>query len=347
MVKRTAKGSIMRFRENLLHLRAVNNMTQEQLAMLLGVSRQSVTKWESGKSSPEMDKLLKMCQIFDCTLDELVQGDLTDREAARTLARCASTEPEDLFGYDEEMRAFAGKVSNGVFAIIMGLAISMVFFSFADQRSAQLAENLLCALGLLCLFAGIGIGLALLIPGGMSHSAFVKAHPYIEDFYTQEQKAQARASFARQLIGGICCIFAGICAICAVADTPYEATLGTPLLLALIAIGARFIIHGSMMLGRTNLDSYNETAVEFMEASDIERADVSPEHKQKLLAAHKAEKRIGGICGAIMIIATIAGLTMLFVPEYQNEYFWLAWVFGGLLCGICAILMKGFSGDAE
>lgn len=45
-------------------------MTQEQLAMLLGVSRQSVTKWESEKSYPEMDKLLRMRQIFDCTLDE-------------------------------------------------------------------------------------------------------------------------------------------------------------------------------------------------------------------------------------------------------------------------------------
>ena len=47
----------MSFRDNLLHLRASRNMTQEQLAMLLGVSRRSVTKWESAKSYPEMDKL--------------------------------------------------------------------------------------------------------------------------------------------------------------------------------------------------------------------------------------------------------------------------------------------------
>lgn len=48
----------MSFRDNLIHLRAANNMTQEQLAVLLGVSRQAVTKWESEKSYPEMDKLL-------------------------------------------------------------------------------------------------------------------------------------------------------------------------------------------------------------------------------------------------------------------------------------------------
>ena len=69
----------MSFRENLLYLRAAHGMTQEQLAEQLGVSRQSVTKWESDKSYPEMDKLIKLCQIFDCTLDEMVQGDMTDR----------------------------------------------------------------------------------------------------------------------------------------------------------------------------------------------------------------------------------------------------------------------------
>ena len=54
----------MSFRTNLQYLRAERHMTQEQLAMLLGVSRQSVTKWEAEKSYPEMDKLIKMCQIF-------------------------------------------------------------------------------------------------------------------------------------------------------------------------------------------------------------------------------------------------------------------------------------------
>ena len=74
------EGPAMSFRDNLQHLRATRNMTQEQLAMLLGVSRQSVTKWEAEKSYPEMDKLLKLCQIFECSLDDLVQGDLTGRE---------------------------------------------------------------------------------------------------------------------------------------------------------------------------------------------------------------------------------------------------------------------------
>ena len=66
----------MSFRDNLQYLRSQRGMTQEQLAMLLGVSRQSISKWESEKAYPEMDKLLVICDLFGCTLDDLVLGDV-------------------------------------------------------------------------------------------------------------------------------------------------------------------------------------------------------------------------------------------------------------------------------
>ncbi|WP_407416790.1 helix-turn-helix transcriptional regulator [Paratractidigestivibacter faecalis] len=61
------------------HLRATRNTAQEQLAMLLGISRQSATKREAEKSYPEMDKLIKICRLFGCTLDDFVTGDPTQR----------------------------------------------------------------------------------------------------------------------------------------------------------------------------------------------------------------------------------------------------------------------------
>lgn len=82
--------------------------------MLLGVSRQSVTKWESEKSYPEMDKLLKMCQIFGCTLDDLVQGDLTETITEAVVFNQENHQPTDLFGYDEHMTTFAWRISLGV-----------------------------------------------------------------------------------------------------------------------------------------------------------------------------------------------------------------------------------------
>ena len=85
------KGTNVSFRDNLQHLRATRNMTQEQLAMLVGVSRQSVTKWEAERAYPEMDKLIKICDIFECSLDELVSGDLTGRAAASSPSLLSQT----------------------------------------------------------------------------------------------------------------------------------------------------------------------------------------------------------------------------------------------------------------
>ena len=68
--------------ENIYRLRSERAMTQDELAELLDVSRQSVSKWETGTSIPELDKLMKMCDIFGVSLDVL-----TGRaESARPLA---------------------------------------------------------------------------------------------------------------------------------------------------------------------------------------------------------------------------------------------------------------------
>ena len=57
--------------DKLPKLRKNNNITQEQLADLIGVSRQAVSKWESGLSIPDMEKIIELCKIFDCQIDEL------------------------------------------------------------------------------------------------------------------------------------------------------------------------------------------------------------------------------------------------------------------------------------
>lgn len=62
----------MRFCDKLPKLRKNNNLSQEQLAEKVGVSRQAVSKWESGTSYPDMDKLLQICKILNCTLDDLL-----------------------------------------------------------------------------------------------------------------------------------------------------------------------------------------------------------------------------------------------------------------------------------
>ena len=66
--------------EKLSKLRKENNYTQEQLADILGVSRQAISKWESNITYPETDKLIRMSELFDCSLDYLLKdAEETDR----------------------------------------------------------------------------------------------------------------------------------------------------------------------------------------------------------------------------------------------------------------------------
>ena len=70
----------MSIRKNLEYLRKQKKLSQEELAYKLGVSRQAVSKWESGAAFPETEKMLSICKIFDCSLDDLMNGDIAQLE---------------------------------------------------------------------------------------------------------------------------------------------------------------------------------------------------------------------------------------------------------------------------
>ena len=68
----------MKFGENLKLIRKSKKISQEDLAYKLGVSRQSVSKWETGENYPSMTNILCLCDIFKCKINELVHEDFTD-----------------------------------------------------------------------------------------------------------------------------------------------------------------------------------------------------------------------------------------------------------------------------
>lgn len=70
----------MKTGEKITRLRKENNYTQEQLADLLNVSRQSVSKWESDLTLPETDKLIQMAKMFNCSIDYLLVEDKTQKD---------------------------------------------------------------------------------------------------------------------------------------------------------------------------------------------------------------------------------------------------------------------------
>ncbi len=69
--------------EKLSKLRKEYNYTQEQLAEILGVSRQSISKWESDIAYPETEKLVKIGRLFDCSMDYLLNEDVTEKQVTQ------------------------------------------------------------------------------------------------------------------------------------------------------------------------------------------------------------------------------------------------------------------------
>jgi len=74
----------MDFSEKLLTLRKAKDLTQEQLAEKLNVSRQSVSKWESGQAMPELEKIVAMSVVFDVTTDYLIKSSEIDDLSVKT-----------------------------------------------------------------------------------------------------------------------------------------------------------------------------------------------------------------------------------------------------------------------
>ena len=65
----------MNFGERIYKYRSDKNLSQGNLADMLDVSRQSVSKWENNSAVPDLDKIIKLCEIFEITIDELVKGE--------------------------------------------------------------------------------------------------------------------------------------------------------------------------------------------------------------------------------------------------------------------------------
>lgn len=96
--------------------------------MLLGVTRQAVSKWEAGASTPDMDRLVRLCEIFEVDLDELIRGDVTTAHVNRALAVPVDAPQADVTGYDPHMRARALLIAA---AVTLVAAVGSLFFALS------------------------------------------------------------------------------------------------------------------------------------------------------------------------------------------------------------------------
>ena len=154
----------MMFNDNLNKYRKQKGLSQEELAFRLGVSRQSVSKWESGQSTPELERIIEIADLFGISLDELIGHEsndyvTVDREELRSVVR-------HLFTYEYKSKFKIGNVPlihinlGRGFRIAKGIIaignIAVGLFSFGALALGVFSLDGL-AIGLLTL-AGIAIG---------------------------------------------------------------------------------------------------------------------------------------------------------------------------------------------
>ena len=255
----------MSLAENLQFLRAREGITQEQLAERMDVSRQSVSKWESGASFPEMDTLLKLCDMFHTDMDTLLRGSVEQSLS------------EDAAGYDRFMTSYARKVAGSVSAIIAGAALMILL----DLRIGDISGAVFMLV--------VAIVAVVLVASGMEEDNFRKQHPVITDFYTEKQKADFRRRYIWYIAGGVGAILCGVVLMILVFSViperePYESMAGA-FFMSIVACAVFFLIYGGMLEDKYNIPKYNRAN------------NPSPEDKER-------RRRAVTACSFIMILAT-------------------------------------------
>ena len=89
----------MNLKDNLKKIRKDNNLSQEDLAEKLGVTRQAVSKWEQGLAYPEMDKVLQLCNMFNLNIDEILNQDIRTVEKNKQSKRIANKYVDDFLSF--------------------------------------------------------------------------------------------------------------------------------------------------------------------------------------------------------------------------------------------------------
>lgn len=298
--------------ENIQFLRKKDNITQEQLAEMLEVSRQSVSKWESDATYPEMDKLLQISSVFHCTLDDLIRTDISTQYI------------EDNAHYDAFWNKASKKITFGVGLILFGLSfilfLNAIFsnISFIDELSGMI------------FIIFVTIAVPFFIITGIQSDHFTRKHPYIEDFYSEEEKEKFHQKFIVMITTGVILILIGIILMIGLTEMIPDSInensiiqtddLIASFFLLIITISVSLFVYAGMQNGKYNIKHYN----------------LMHDHDS---VTYKNDKKTGMICACLMMTATIIYLILGFV---WNMWYIAPAIFApfGIACGIVSIIIN-------
>ena len=140
----------MNFGQNLRNLRKSKNISQEELAERVRVSRQSVSKWETGEAYPEMNNILELCKIFHCHINDLVNDNILDIDSLDEDVKMSAVkfkkEKQNQMKGISKVLSLIGKIAGIVVRVAIGFVIvAMVSIPFLlkdiDVRDGKIVSN--------------------------------------------------------------------------------------------------------------------------------------------------------------------------------------------------------------
>ena len=257
--------------DKLIDLRKRSGWSQEDLAEKLGVSRQSISKWESAQSVPDMNRILKLSEVFGVSTDYLLKDELEPDGLPRETLPVPDTEPplhqvsmEEAGAFLEYRRMAAGWVALGVMLCILSPILLILLCGAVDAGRLALTEAQAVGIGLAALILLVGAAVALFVTTGLRGSRFEYLQKEaIETAYGVDGMVKDRREKFRGTFGGMLTVGIVLCVVSVVpiflslilfgeGETPAKAfphIVSVAILLGLVAVGVYLIVRAAMIWG--------------------------------------------------------------------------------------------------
>lgn len=319
--------------EKIMTLRKRAGWSQEELAAQLGVSRQSVSKWEGAQSVPDMQKVVQMSRLFGVTTDYLLKEELGEPEPApaESAAPLRRVTMEQAADYLSLRRAAAPKLAAATLLCVLSPVALLLLAALSDRPGAAISENAAAGIGLCVLLVLVAAAVAVFITcaAQVKAYAFLESEPFETACGVTGMVRECRAAFAPRhtrgkVVGTVLCILSAVPLFIAVClDGPDLLYVGAVcLLLVLAGVGGAVLVSGGV---------YWAAMDRLLEEGDYVRP----------------RKRQNGVVGAISSIywltVTAAYLLWTFGPwwDAQPQNTWILWAAAGVLYGAVMALVRG------
>ena len=168
--------------DKIIELRKKKGWSQEQLAEQLDISRQSVSKWESGTSIPDLERIVKLSEIFSVSTDYLLKDEIeTVDETLTVIEETAenvkeenrrSVSLEEAGGYMELVEKSAKNIALGVLLCILSPTALILLAGLVDERVIAMSDDRAGGIGVVILFLVLVPGVMILILNSMKISKY-------------------------------------------------------------------------------------------------------------------------------------------------------------------------------